>query len=58
MPHRPSQRLHRARRSTDGLGHEDVHITVVPSKDEPRVATAKVSGRSAALNPRIPEALR
>jgi hypothetical protein len=60
VPHKPSKRLHAARRSTDGRGHEDVHVTVVESTNPggQRVAKAKPSGRTAALNPRIPEKLR
>jgi hypothetical protein len=58
IPHKPSKRLHAARRSTDNRGHEDVHVELVPEAGTPRVGTAKMSGRTAALNPRIPEKLR
>lgn len=60
VPHRPSKRLHAARKATDGRGHQDVHITLVPPATPlgRGVAKAKPSGRTAALNPRIPERLR
>lgn len=55
VPHRPSKRLHAPRRSSDGRGYEDVHITLVPlAGSVGQVAKAKQSGRTAALNPRIP----
>ena len=63
VPHTPSQRLHSARRTDVHAEAElaDVHITVVPSTTSEQArpaARAKPSGRTAALNPRIPENLR
>lgn len=57
LPHRPSQHLHQAKRPTAAAEDlADVHITVVPATgtEEEPVARAIVSGRTVALNPRLP----
>lgn len=61
LPHRPSRHLQRARRRhvTSELDAQDVHVIDVPSTEAPRPpAQAKPSGRTAALNTRLPGKMR
>jgi hypothetical protein len=60
LPHKPSKHLQRARRRNSVAEADvgDVEVTDIPLTGErptPPAARTRVSGRTAALNPRPPE---